>query len=134
MEAIAITDDVTTCDCCGRTDLKRTVVLRSEDGAIRYHGTSCAAIALYGYSDASVNNRVRKAAINAQHVEAARRADATRKTASAAAALQLWAAGEDRRNPIIEAQHRIWRQSNDVFEPGPSFVPWLQWLQQRAAA
>lgn len=43
-----ITDDVTHCDCCGRTDLKRTVqllVLDTDGNAIDtvYFGTDCAA-------------------------------------------------------------------------------------------
>ena len=44
---IGITDEVTSCDCCGRTDLKRTVVLeRTDDGVIVYFGTSCGARAI----------------------------------------------------------------------------------------
>lgn len=39
---IGITDTVGTCDCCGRTDLKRTVIL-DRDGATVYFGTQCAA-------------------------------------------------------------------------------------------
>ena len=41
---IGITDEVTSCDCCGRTDLKRTIVLeRQEDGVIVYFGSQCGA-------------------------------------------------------------------------------------------
>ena len=36
------TDTVCTCDCCGRTDLKCTVIL-SLDGAVSYFGRTCAA-------------------------------------------------------------------------------------------
>ena len=44
---IGITDEVTSCDCCGRTDLKRTVVLeRTDDGVIVYFGTTCGARAI----------------------------------------------------------------------------------------
>jgi hypothetical protein len=41
---IAITDEVTTCEACGRHNLKRTVLL--SDGS--YFGTDCAAAAIYG--------------------------------------------------------------------------------------
>ena len=43
MEIKGITDSVTTCDCCGRTHLKRTVAIETEDGEILHYGTSCAA-------------------------------------------------------------------------------------------
>jgi len=44
---IGITDEVTSCDCCGRTDLKRTIVLeRAEDGVIVYFGSQCGARAI----------------------------------------------------------------------------------------
>ncbi|MFJ4988678.1 hypothetical protein ACIP9H_33375 [Streptomyces sp. NPDC088732] len=47
-----VTDNVTTCDCCGRQKLKRTVVVvpldadGNEDGDACYFGTGCAAVAL----------------------------------------------------------------------------------------
>lgn len=41
-----ITDEVSTCDCCGRTDLKRTVVLESEATGIVHFGTDCASRAM----------------------------------------------------------------------------------------
>lgn len=34
-------DNVTTCDCCGRADLKRTVALDDGEG-VTYYGTACA--------------------------------------------------------------------------------------------
>ncbi len=43
---IGITDSVSTCDCCGRTNLKRTVALVKEDGSEVFYGTTCAAVAL----------------------------------------------------------------------------------------
>lgn len=42
---LGINDEVTTCECCGRTNLKKTVVLGTEHGEVRY-GTACAAKAL----------------------------------------------------------------------------------------
>lgn len=45
---LGITNDVTTCECCGRTDLKRTVVIGHTDADgnvtdILHYGTNCAA-------------------------------------------------------------------------------------------
>jgi len=46
---LGINDDVSTCQCCGKTGLKRVVWLDLEDGSdpVAY-GTSCAGMALYG--------------------------------------------------------------------------------------
>ena len=41
--ALFIDDSVTTCDCCGRADLKSTVCLRLDDDSIAYYGRTCAA-------------------------------------------------------------------------------------------
>ncbi len=43
MEIRGITDSVSTCDCCGKTNLKRTVAIETESGEILHYGTSCAA-------------------------------------------------------------------------------------------
>jgi hypothetical protein len=41
---LGTTDEVNTCDCCGRTDLKDTVALEDDQtGAILYYGCVCAA-------------------------------------------------------------------------------------------
>lgn len=37
------TDDVTICGCCGRNDLKETVVCEHEDGSVSFLGSVCAA-------------------------------------------------------------------------------------------
>ncbi|WP_338704383.1 hypothetical protein V2W30_41405 (plasmid) [Streptomyces sp. Q6] len=47
-----VVDDTDTCECCGRTNLKRVVALMpldadgNEEGDVSYYGTSCAATAL----------------------------------------------------------------------------------------
>ena len=47
-----ITDSITTCDCCGRSNLKRTVAcVNTETGAELFFGTSCAAQVLGISSD-----------------------------------------------------------------------------------
>lgn len=45
---IEVSDEVTTCECCGKRNLKRTAVLRDEDGNIVHFGSDCAAKALMG--------------------------------------------------------------------------------------
>ncbi len=44
---LGISDSRTTCDCCGKTNLKRTVALQQlADGSTVYYGTQCAADAM----------------------------------------------------------------------------------------
>lgn len=40
-----ISDEVTTCECCGRPNLKKTIVL-VDDGCVSYFGNECAARAM----------------------------------------------------------------------------------------
>jgi hypothetical protein len=40
---IAVTDDSHTCDCCGKTNLKRVAVLQLADGSVVRYGRDCAA-------------------------------------------------------------------------------------------
>lgn len=50
MKLLGINDDVTTCECCGKQNLKCTVVLSSDDGMGQVHfGRDCAAKALSPY-------------------------------------------------------------------------------------
>ena len=43
---LGTSDEVSTCDCCGRKDLKSTVALSIDDGEAVYFGVTCAARAL----------------------------------------------------------------------------------------
>ena len=43
MKALYITEEIDTCDCCGRTDLKATVAMQLSDGGILHYGRTCAA-------------------------------------------------------------------------------------------
>ena len=44
VKILGINDDVTTCECCGRAGLKKTVVLELGDcGSQVHYGTQCAA-------------------------------------------------------------------------------------------
>lgn len=48
-KVIGISDEVTTCECCGRTNLKRTVVLELGEGFDpAYYGSDCATRKLLG--------------------------------------------------------------------------------------
>lgn len=44
---LGVNDEVTTCECCGKSNLKCTVVLGTDGGEVRY-GRDCAARALAG--------------------------------------------------------------------------------------
>lgn len=41
--AICTDDSITTCQCCGRTDLKATVLMQSDLGELVHFGRTCAA-------------------------------------------------------------------------------------------
>lgn len=40
---LSITDETNTCECCGKTNLKRVAVLQLADGSIVRYGRDCAA-------------------------------------------------------------------------------------------
>lgn len=44
-KVLGINDDVTTCECCGKSNLKCTVVLTNGEGEVHY-GRDCAARAI----------------------------------------------------------------------------------------
>ena len=67
MKIIGITNDVTTCDCCGRSDLKKTVVLENSATYIVHYGVGCAAQALK-----MKNSQVEQKAFNAKKEQEAR--------------------------------------------------------------
>lgn len=46
LRILGISDDVTACECCGRSDLKKTVSLGDDNGGVRYYGCECAAKAI----------------------------------------------------------------------------------------
>ena len=48
---LGITDAVSTCDCCGKKNLKKAVELENPEGDIVFYGTDCAGAALYGRKD-----------------------------------------------------------------------------------
>ena len=47
VKILGITDEVTTCGCCGRNGLKKTIALEIGESTVpTYYGTQCAAKAL----------------------------------------------------------------------------------------
>lgn len=77
---IGTTTDRTTCECCGREDLKGTTVVQFDDAGadIRYYGCSCAAKAL-GIASKDVRKAAKKADEDAR--VAARKAKEARNEA-----------------------------------------------------
>jgi hypothetical protein len=86
---LGISDEVDSCDCCGRGGLKRTVALRFEDGDL-FYGVDCAARAL-GMTATAVRN----AATNAQAAADAAADLANELRTVYAAAAAAFAAGDD---------------------------------------
>jgi hypothetical protein len=43
MKALHLDDSITTCECCGRTNLKATVLMQSDLGELVHYGRTCAA-------------------------------------------------------------------------------------------
>lgn len=59
-ELVAITDEVTTCGSCGRSDLKKTYAIRPESGGeVSYYGSECAQRILY-VNQKELNQKVNK--------------------------------------------------------------------------
>lgn len=69
---LGTTDDVTTCECCGRANLKATVALSVDGADPVYFGSDCAARAI-GRSVAEVKRGTKKADDDRAAAERARR-------------------------------------------------------------
>lgn len=57
IKVLGTTDDITTCECCGKRGLKLTVAL-DRDGEVVHFGRDCAAAALTGRKSAKVGKRI----------------------------------------------------------------------------
>lgn len=80
---LGTTDEVTTCDCCGRANLKSTVAISIDGGEAVYFGITCAARALrLGVREIKAGT---KAADDAKH-----RAEMARRDAEHAAFMARW--------------------------------------------
>lgn len=69
-KALGIDDSVTTCDCCGKSNLKSTVVIELDSGEIVHYGSVCA-----GRNTGKANKQINKEIKDheAQKVNAARK-------------------------------------------------------------
>jgi len=63
---LGINDDVDSCDCCGKTGLKRVVWLEDEHGAVTHFGVNCAARALGLYGSFKTSQDLKDAFDRAQ--------------------------------------------------------------------
>jgi hypothetical protein len=75
---LGISDSVTTCECCGRTNLKKTVAVSFDSNAPVYYGTECAARA--------TGRKAKDVTVAAKVADDARAADARLESEKKAAA------------------------------------------------
>jgi len=52
---LGINDEQTICDCCGKKNLKKTVIIEMDDKIVRY-GTSCAS-KIFRHKEATLKNK-----------------------------------------------------------------------------
>jgi len=72
---VGTSDDVNACDCCGRSDLKRTVAIMNADGEVNHFGTTCAAYQMFGSRKESAKVNAKLRAIKSEQEASARRID-----------------------------------------------------------
>ena len=115
MQALYITDEIDTCDCCGRTDLKATVAMKLSDGGILHYGRTCAA-----RNSGKTTKQIR------QEVFAEEARQRNRQAAMAACA-EAWAAWEDYRFncEALQVQRRNFHQTGGQQVNG-AFPEWLR--------
>jgi hypothetical protein len=56
---LGTTEDVTSCECCGRENLKKTVAISLDDADPMYFGTTCAARAV-GWAAADMRRSIKR--------------------------------------------------------------------------
>jgi len=72
MKIKGITQEVTTCDACGRVNLKKTIVFEDSQGCLHYYGSECAKI-IEAYANMPARDIVKKASsIQKQNIELAK--------------------------------------------------------------
>jgi len=92
---LGTSDDVTTCDCCGRKDLKSTVALSIDDADPVYFGVICAAKALRTSGKAVVDASRRADREKAEKEAAVRREEFNRRTCEWFSYVRERGAGDD---------------------------------------
>jgi hypothetical protein len=115
MKALYITDEIDTCDCCGRTDLKATVAMKLSDGGILHYGRTCAA-----RNSGKTTKQIR------QEVFAEEARQRNRQAAMKACA-EAWAAWEDYNFncEALQVQRRNFHQTGGQQANG-AFPDWLR--------
>lgn len=98
---LGICDSVTTCECCGRTNLKRTIVIGSEEGEA-YYGSVCASKFLGGSGSQQHVTRIERKAQERQVLR-------SQLTAFVA---KLWTVVEGRYETSTgnQEKYQVWRQ------------------------
>lgn len=116
-KVLGINDESTVCECCGKTNLKRTVVLESESLGIVRYGVDCAGMALHGS----------KSAVNARKV-----VNAAKELARAEANRKAIAAGEESQRFIAFVATRSSKESHfqRILEIGGFSAAWHLFAQQ----
>ena len=118
MKALYITDEIDTCDCCGRTDLKATVAMQLSDGGILHYGRTCAA-----RNSGKTSKQIKQEVYD----EEARQRN---RQATMAACAEAWAAWEDN-NFNVEAL-QIQRRNYHLTGGQPVHGTFPNWLRNRA--
>lgn len=115
MKAICITDEIDTCDCCGRTDFKATVVMQLSDGGILHYGRTCAA-----RNSGKTSKQIKQEVF----AEEARQRSRQATMAANAAALAAWEK-DDFNVKALEVQRRNYHQTGGQQIHG-NFPDWLR--------
>lgn len=118
MQALYLDDSVTTCDCCGRTELQATVAMQLDCGGILHYGRICAA-RNSGKSQKQIKIEI--------FAEQARQENRRRKMQSNAEALAAELA-DDLGNLALQAQRRNYHATGGFAAHGK----FRCWLERRA--
>ena len=116
LTALHIDDTVTTCDCCGRQNLKATVLMRNSDtGAEFFFGRTCAA-----RNSSKTHKQIRQEIFNEQ-------ARKEQRAAQLAHHLEAWNAyqSNDLGNICLRVQRRNYHQTGGQSVNG-NFPEWLR--------
>lgn len=60
MRLLGTTTDITTCECCGKKNLKKSIALLTSSDDVVYYGSDCAGRALLGKKTASNTKTINK--------------------------------------------------------------------------
>lgn len=109
---LAIVDDVTTCDCCGKSNLLRTVAMERDDGEIVHFGSVCAT----RHSGRDAKTIKYEAAAEMAHIIAKVRAELTNSP------------------EYVRAQVRMAQATRECIRPGVAFMEFCKEANAEARA